>query len=145
MEFFPHDSIDHPVTVNGLRPNTFNFEFEGADHGYFTAAVFCHELGHSLHLPDHYHYVNYREVTPSGTWDLMCNNHEGANHTTKIGAVMRGCPDFCGMCRPTLTHPSVRCAATSPNIGEEFNGGHAYRGLTPTANMWRPYRAWGWA
>ncbi len=84
MEFFPHDSIDHPVTVNGLRPNTFNFEFEGADHGYFTASVFCHELGHSLHLPDHYHYVNYREVTPSGTWDLMCNNHEGANHTAAI-------------------------------------------------------------
>ena len=52
MEYFPHDSIDHPVTVNGVRPNTFNFEFEGADHGYFTAQVFCHELGHSLDLPD---------------------------------------------------------------------------------------------
>lgn len=84
MEFFPHDSIDHPVTVNGVRPNTFNFEFEGAVNSYFTVQVFCHELGHSLHLPDLYHYEHYSNVTPADTWDLMCNNSMGANHTAAI-------------------------------------------------------------
>lgn len=95
MEYFPHDSIDHPVTVNGVRPNTFNFEFEGADHGYFTAQVFCHELGHSLNLPDLYHYVNYSNVTPAGSWDVMCNNHEGANHTAAIykNKILHVCDD----------------------------------------------------
>ena len=95
MEYFPHDSIDHPVTVNGMRPNTFNFEFEGSEHGYFTAQVFCHELGHSLNLPDLYHYVNYSNVTPAGSWDVMCNNHEGANHTAAIykNKILHVCDD----------------------------------------------------
>ena len=73
MEFFPHDSIDYPVRVNGKRPNTFNFEFEGAQN-YFTATVFCHEMGHSLGLPDLYHYMNYGYVSPAGSWDLMCSS-----------------------------------------------------------------------
>lgn len=95
MEYFPHDSIDHPVTVNGMRPNTFNFEFEGSEHGYFTAQVFCHELGHSLNLPDLYHFVNYSNVTPAGSWDVMCNNHEGANHTAAIykNKILHVCDD----------------------------------------------------
>lgn len=95
MEYFPHDSIDHSVTVNGMRPNTFNFEFEGSEHGYFTAQVFCHELGHSLNLPDLYHYVNYSNVTPAGSWDVMCNNHEGANHTAAIykNKILHVCDD----------------------------------------------------
>ena len=88
MEFFPHDSIEGRVEVNGVRPNTFNFEFEGAGGEYFWVNTFCHEMGHSLRLPDLYHYVNYNGgsdyVTPAGTWDLMCNGHEGANHTAAI-------------------------------------------------------------
>ena len=82
MEYFPHDSIDHPVEINGIRPNTFNLEFEGSPM-YFSANVFRHEMGHSLNLPDLYHYTNYTDVSPAGTWDMMCYNY-GANHTAAI-------------------------------------------------------------
>ena len=82
MEFFPHDSIDHPVQVNGVRPNTFNLEFEG-DMSTFRANVFCHEMGHSLNLPDLYHYINYTNVRPAGSWDLMEDNSY-PNHTAAI-------------------------------------------------------------
>ena len=75
MEYFPHDSLDYTVTLNGVRPNTFNFEFEGA-YNYFTAHVFRHEMGHSLDLPDLYHYLNYSNVSPAGTWDMMCSNYQ---------------------------------------------------------------------
>lgn len=82
MEYFPQDSIDHPVTVNGVRPNAFNFEFEGSSE-YFTADVFRHEMGHSLGLPDLYHYTNYLAVRPAGSWDMMENNAY-PNHTAAI-------------------------------------------------------------
>lgn len=75
MEFFPQDSIDYPVLVNGKQPYAFNFEFEGAPQ-YFTTRVFCHEMGHSMGLPDLYHYVNYRNVSPAGAWDLMCSTND---------------------------------------------------------------------
>ena len=83
MEYFPHDSIDYPVEINGIRPNTFNLEFEGAASVYFSAHVFRHEMGHSLNLPDLYHYINYTDVSPAGTWDMMCYNY-GPNHTAAI-------------------------------------------------------------
>lgn len=79
MEFFPQDSIDYPVTINGIAPNTFNFEFEGAP-TYFTAHVFRHEMGHSLNFPDIYHYINYSDVSPAGSWDMMCYDYS-PNHT----------------------------------------------------------------
>ena len=50
---------------------------------YFTANVFRHEMGHSLNLPDLYHYTNYTDVSPAGTWDMMCYNY-GGNHTAAI-------------------------------------------------------------
>jgi len=83
MEYFPHDSIDHPVVINGLKPNTFNLEFEGAAAIYFSAHVFRHEMGHSLNLPDLYHYYNYTSVMPAGTWDMMGYPY-GENHTAAI-------------------------------------------------------------
>lgn len=76
MEYFPHDSLDYNVTINGVRPNTFNFEFEGADPNYFSAHVFRHEMGHSLDLPDLYHYLNYPNVHPAFNWDMMHYNYE---------------------------------------------------------------------
>jgi len=82
MEYFPYDSLDYEPRINGLKINTFNFEFEGSN-SYFTAYVFCHELGHSLNIPDLYHYINYKDVSPAGTWDLMCTNSVN-NHTAAI-------------------------------------------------------------
>lgn len=74
MEFFPQDSIDFPVMVNGIRPNAFNFEFEGAA-SYFATKVFCHEMGHSMGLPDLYHYINYGNISPADYWDMMCSGN----------------------------------------------------------------------
>lgn len=93
MEFFPHDSIDHPVMINGIRPNTFNLEFEGSS-TYFTADVFRHEMGHSLCLPDLYHYINYTNVSPAGYWDMMCANY-APNHTAAIykNKILHVCDD----------------------------------------------------
>lgn len=84
MEFFPHDSIGHTVTINGVSVNTFNFEFEDAGAIYFAPGVFCHEMGHSLKLPDLYHYTHYTDVMPAGSWDYMNDNHRGPNHTAAI-------------------------------------------------------------
>lgn len=72
MEFFPQDSMDHTVAINGYRLNCFNVEFEGHPY-YFRANTFCHELGHSLGMPDLYHYTDYTDIHPVGPWDVMGN------------------------------------------------------------------------
>ena len=88
MEYFPHDSLGYTVTLNGVRPNTFNFEFEGADEHYFSTHVFRHEMGHSLNMPDLYHYINYPNVSPAHTWDMMdgayVNNQTAAIYKNKV-------------------------------------------------------------
>lgn len=71
MEFFPQDSVDHPVQINGYRLNCFNMEFEQS--AYFRVKTFCHEIGHSLGAPDFYHYTDYTNIQPVGPWDLMAN------------------------------------------------------------------------
>ena len=70
MEFFPHDSVGRIVTINGRRLHAFNFEFEGAESSAFSIHVFCHEMGHSLGLPDLYHYNHYTGVYPV-VYDMM--------------------------------------------------------------------------
>lgn len=87
MEYFPYDSLDDEPRINGLKINTFNFEFE-QEPTYFNAHVFRHEMGHSLNLPDLYHYINYSDVTAAGGWDMMCydyhNNQMAAIYKNKI-------------------------------------------------------------
>ena len=70
MEFFPQDSMDNPVTINGKRVHAFNFEFEGSGPSYFSTRTFCHEMCHSIGLPDLYHYNHYTRVT-AVPFDLM--------------------------------------------------------------------------
>ncbi|MBR5353001.1 MAG: C10 family peptidase [Bacteroidales bacterium] len=74
MEFFPHDSVGYTVTINGKRVNAFNFEFEGSGEELFSSKVFCHEMCHSIGLPDLYHYNNHRDVIPVA-YDLMASGH----------------------------------------------------------------------
>ena len=94
MEFFPHDSLGYISTINGIILNTFNFEFEGSQK-YFNAHVFRHELGHSLGLPDLYHYVYYFDVLNAGTWDQMCKASAGGNQISAIykSKVLHVCDD----------------------------------------------------
>lgn len=84
MEFFPHDSVGYTVTINGKRINAFNFEFEG-DPNYFTLRTFAHELGHSLNLPDLYHYYVATDIVPT-FFDVMGNVlcHPSAIYKHKI-------------------------------------------------------------
>lgn len=78
MEFFPHDSIGSTLTINDKRVNAFNFEFENSS--YFTLRTFAHEMGHSLGLPDLYHYHNYTHVYPV-FYDIMA---VGSDHPSAI-------------------------------------------------------------
>ena len=75
MEFFSQDSLNLPYTIaiNGKIPYTYNFELEASGY-YFSANVFCHEMCHSLGLPDFYHYYHYTSISPVSTWDIMGQN-----------------------------------------------------------------------
>ena len=76
MEFFSQEyaEIPYTTTINGKSPLAYNFEF--ADSGpYFTANVFSHEMGHSLGIPDFYHYYNYESISPVGIWDQMAQSN----------------------------------------------------------------------
>jgi len=75
MEFFNQTGLDfaNTITVNGKIPYTYNFELEGSGY-YFSANVFCHEMCHSLGLPDFYHYYNYTNISPVWQWDIMGQN-----------------------------------------------------------------------
>lgn len=81
MEFFNDEP--YPVTVNGVAPYTYNFELEGSGY-YFSANVFCHEMSHSLGLPDLYHYYNYTNVDPVGIWDIM-----GQNSMQQLSSILK--------------------------------------------------------
>ncbi len=72
MNFFGPEAAQ--LNINGKTPCAYNFEF--ADSGpYFTANVFSHEMGHSLGIPDYYHYFHYSNVAPVGIWDQMAQNN----------------------------------------------------------------------
>lgn len=73
---WPHkwSLYDRYVYINGKRVYTFNLQLEGSGEHYFGVSTLCHEMTHTLGAPDLYHYDNYDEVTPCGSWDLMCSN-----------------------------------------------------------------------
>lgn len=67
--------------INGKRVGTFNFQLETSS--YFSVSTLCHEMSHSLGLPDLYHYKsNQDHLSPSGPWDLMCGNANPPQHTS---------------------------------------------------------------
>jgi len=73
MDFFGPD-IFLNYLINGKMPHSYNFEFSNSGN-YFTANTFCHEMGHSLGIPDFYHYYYTNDVMPVGTWDQMAHNN----------------------------------------------------------------------
>ncbi len=62
------------VYINGKRVYTFNFQLAGSGEHYFGVSTLCHEMTHTLGAPDIYHYEHYDNVSPGGSWDLMCSN-----------------------------------------------------------------------
>lgn len=72
MNFFGPEAFQ--MNINGKMPRAYNFEFANSG-PYFTANVFAHEMGHSLGIPDYYHYFHYSNVAPVGLWDQMAQNN----------------------------------------------------------------------
>ena len=66
--------LSDDIFINGKIPCCYNFEFANSGY-YFSANVFCHEMGHSLGIPDYYHYYDYGEIAPVGIWDQMAQNN----------------------------------------------------------------------
>ena len=81
MGFF--DSETSQISINGKTPCAFNFEFAHSGY-YFSSDVFCHEMGHSLGLPDLYHYYNYIYINPVLFWDIM-----GQNNMQQVSAIIK--------------------------------------------------------
>lgn len=79
---WPHkwSLYDRYVYINGKRVYTFNLQLENSGSHYFSVSTFCHEMFHTLGAPDLYHYYNYTNVSPAGSWDLMCSNTTPPQH-----------------------------------------------------------------
>lgn len=68
------------VYIHNKRVMGFNFQLETST--YFTVSTLCHEMAHSLGFPDLYHYnQDYEHLSPTGPWDLMCNNSNPPQHS----------------------------------------------------------------
>jgi M6 family metalloprotease-like protein len=80
---WPHQWVLYSVTatINGKRVYAYNLQLESS----ISVGVLCHEMGHSLGMPDLYHY-NSTPVTPIGSWDIMATSTSTPMH---MGAYMK--------------------------------------------------------
>lgn len=83
---WPHkwSLYDRTVNINGKRVYTFNLQLAGSGSHYFSVSTFCHEMTHTLGCPDIYHYNNYTNVSPGGSWDLMNSNQTPPQQTNSF-------------------------------------------------------------
>jgi M6 family metalloprotease-like protein len=115
------------VYINGKQVWDYNFQIESHldENGN---GVLCHETGHTLGMPDLYHY-GASSITSVGRWDLMDQNRNPPQH---MGAYMkyRYCdwvdqiPEIteCGIYELNpLTSPDNNCfKIASPNSSQEY-------------------------
>ena len=80
MDYYVPDSS---VSINGKMLCAYNVEFANSGY-YFSTNTFCHEMGHSLGLPDLYHYNNYINIEPVYLWDIM-----GMNDMQQVSAIIK--------------------------------------------------------
>jgi M6 family metalloprotease-like protein len=74
---WPHMSAMPPtsgILINEKEVSLYNLQLEEM----FTVGVVCHEIGHSVGMPDLYRYTN-TAISPCSKWDIMCS---GAAHMT---------------------------------------------------------------
>jgi M6 family metalloprotease-like protein len=74
---WPHMSAMPPtsgILIHEKEVSLYNLQLEEM----FTVGVLCHEMGHSVGMPDLYRYTN-TAISPCGKWDIMCS---GAAHMT---------------------------------------------------------------
>jgi M6 family metalloprotease-like protein len=91
---WPHQWALYSVTatINGKRVYAYNLQLESS----INVGVCCHEMGHSLGMPDLYHYDS-TPVTPIGSWDIMATStstpmHMGAYLKYKYGKWIASLP-----------------------------------------------------
>ena len=60
------------VYINGKQVWTYNFQLE-THLAENAVGVLCHEMGHTLSMPDLYHYTG-NGISPAGPWDVMESN-----------------------------------------------------------------------
>jgi M6 family metalloprotease-like protein len=83
---WPHkwSLYDRYVYINSKRVYTFNFQLAGSGEHYFGVSTLCHEMTHTLGCPDIYHYEDYTNVSPGGSWDLMNSNQTPPQQTNSL-------------------------------------------------------------
>lgn len=74
---WPHQWSLYSVTatINGKRVYSYNLQLQSS----INVGVLCHEMSHSLGMPDLYHY-NSTPVTPVGSWDIMATSPSTPMH-----------------------------------------------------------------
>lgn len=74
---WPHQWSLYSVTatINGKRVYSYNLQLQSS----MNVGVLCHEMGHSLGMPDLYHYTS-TPVTPVGSWDIMATSPSTPMH-----------------------------------------------------------------
>lgn len=72
--------------INSKRVWDYNLQLELFLKQHSDVAVLVHEMGHSVGYPDLYHYYYGTNLSPCGTWDVMCST---PNPPTHMGVYMK--------------------------------------------------------
>ena len=128
---WPHKSTltDSVAYIGSKQVNNYNILLEGA-YMYFNSSVFCHEMFHTLGAPDLYHYNTNTNVSPVGTWDIMCQNpyppqHMSAYMKWKYGNWLDSIPE--------ITQPGTY---TLHSLGDSTHDNCCYRIATSDPHQW---------
>jgi M6 family metalloprotease-like protein len=76
----------YSVYINGKRVWDYNLQLEMFFKQHSDVGVLCHEMAHSVGYPDLYHYYYGTNLSPCGSWDLMCSSPNPPSH---MGAYMK--------------------------------------------------------
>lgn len=74
------------VYINSKQVWDYNLQLEMFFKQHSDVGVLCHEMGHSVGYPDLYHYYYGTNLSPCGSWDVMCSS---PNPPTHMGAYMK--------------------------------------------------------
>jgi len=114
-----------PIGINGARIYSYNLQMSSGT----GTPVLCHEMGHSLGLPDLYHYSEDSTIAPVGSWDAMANQSNPPQHMSpylkyKYLHWVASLPVISGpgtyTLQPVATSPYACYKMACPNSANEF-------------------------
>lgn len=149
---WPHHSVlpnGNSVDINGKRVGDYNFHLYNTlapDSG--STGVICHEFGHTLGMPDLYHYNEdpntHQKWQPVGQWDLMAADCSHPQQTSgymkwKYLQWINTIPEItqCGHYTLSPISSSAQCYKINLNGSNEFLY-LEYRDKTQTYDSWIP-------